>query len=100
MSRPHAPAELTHREFWRDFVAADWPAQARELVSIEATPLCKLMGELRQDRDVVCGRRAGAGGVILMEARGTYERPYVVRDTPDATVADPGELTRLLNDSI
>jgi len=183
MSRPYDPAELTHRKFWRDFVASDWPVAARELVSIEATPLCKLMGELRSgrdlrdgieqlfdaadergvrigivsnalcgavhrdwmdanglakrvavqvysdevgvrkpnpemvwlgaralsvppeqcwyvgdnfDRDVVCGRRARAGGVILMEARSTYDRPYVVRDQPDAIVTDPHDLTRLL----
>lgn len=183
MSRPHAPDELTHRRFWRDFVAADWPDQAREWVTVEATPLCKLMGELRQerhlrpgitelfglaaergvpigivsnalsgavhrdyldqvdltgriavqvysdevgvrkpnpemiwlatralavppasawyvgdnfDRDVVCGRRAGVGATILAEAPSTYDRPYLVRDTPDAVVADPRGLCRLL----
>ena len=32
MSRPFAPRELTHAEFWGDFVAADWPAAAREAV--------------------------------------------------------------------
>jgi N-acetyl-D-muramate 6-phosphate phosphatase len=183
MSRPYAPEELTHARFWCDFVAADWPEHAREVVRVEATPLCKFMGELRHerrlrpgiedlfaaadergiriavvsnalcgavhrdfldsvglahrvaaqiysdevgirkpnpgmialacralalpadrtwyvgdnfDRDVVCGRRAGVGATILMEAAGTYDRPYEVRDTPQAVVADPKELLRLL----
>lgn len=52
MSRPFAPKEMTHRRFWGDFVAADWPPAPRELVMAEATALCKLMGELRQDREV------------------------------------------------
>lgn len=42
------------------------------------------------DRDVLCGRRAGAGGVILMEAGGTYDKPYALDGlAPDAVVADP-----------
>ncbi|MEU1365768.1 HAD family hydrolase [Streptomyces sp. NPDC005803] len=48
------------------------------------------------DRDVLCGRRAGVGASVLMEARGTYERPYVVRVRPDAVVADPYALRDLL----
>ena len=27
------------------------------------------------DRDVLCGRRAGVGGNILMEAKGTWDLP-------------------------
>ncbi|HEY3558452.1 MAG TPA: HAD family phosphatase [Kribbella sp.] len=187
MSRPAAPRELTHREFWADFVAADWPAAQRAWVSAHATALCKRMGELRQDRehregipelleaaqsagipvavvsnalsgavhrdyldrtglvkqlavqvysdevgvrkpnpemiliaaralgvpvghcwyvgdhfdrDVVCGRRAGAGATILMEAPGTYRRPYVVRDVPDAVVPDAVALRTLLLDHL
>ncbi|MFC6881357.1 MULTISPECIES: HAD family hydrolase [Actinomadura] len=52
MSRPYAPPEMTHAGFWCDYVAADWPAPARELVRAHASPLCKRMGELRQDRRV------------------------------------------------
>jgi N-acetyl-D-muramate 6-phosphate phosphatase len=183
MSRPYAPEEMTHVRFWCDFVAADWPAQAREVVRSEATPLCRTMGDLRHerrlrdgirelldaadergirtaivsnalcgavhrdfldetdlaarfatqvysdevgvrkpnpemialacrvlsvpadrswyvgdnfDRDVVCGRRAGVGATILMEAASTYDRPYEVRDTPQAVVADPWQLLDLL----
>ncbi|MFI6515548.1 HAD family hydrolase [Spirillospora sp. NPDC050679] len=50
MSRPYAPPETTHAAFWGDYVAADWPEAARQLVVAHASPLCKRMGELRQDR--------------------------------------------------
>lgn len=183
MSRPLEPRELTHREFWADFVAADWPAPALAFVTAEATALCRRMGELRQertdrpgihelldaastlrvpvaivsnaqsgavhrdhlqrrgldkrvalqvysdevgirkphpgmittatdalgvpvatawyvgdnfDRDVLCGRRAGVGAAVLMEAAGTYDRPYPVPVEPDAVVADPHGLRELL----
>ncbi|MFC0624016.1 HAD family hydrolase [Kribbella deserti] len=52
MSRPLAPRELTHAEFWADFVAADWPAEPRAWVTEHATELCRRMGELRQTRTV------------------------------------------------
>ncbi|MFA1540655.1 HAD family hydrolase [Actinomadura monticuli] len=52
MSRPYAPPEMTHAAFWGDYVAADWPASARQLVIAHATPLCKRMGELRQERRI------------------------------------------------
>ncbi len=52
MSRPFAPREMTHREFWGDYVAADWPERARAVVVAEATPLCHRMGVLRSDRRV------------------------------------------------
>ncbi|WP_112248928.1 HAD family hydrolase [Kribbella monticola] len=183
MSRPSAPRELTHREFWADFVAADWPAGPQAWVTAHATALCKRMGEMRQDRahrdgipelldaaedagipvavvsnalsgavhrdyldrtglvkhlavqiysdevglrkpnpelillaaralgvpvertwyvgdnfdrDIVCGRRAGVGAAILMEAPGTYHRPYVVRAVPDVVVPGADELRSLL----
>lgn len=187
MSRPYAPPEMTHTAFWGDYVAADWPAPARQFVVAQATPLCKRMGELRQDRrtrpgipelldaaaglgiacavvsnslsgavhrdytaatglagklalevysdeagvrkpnpemiwiatralgvdpgdawyvgdnfdrDVVCGRRAGVGGNVLMVAKGTYDVPYEVRYRPDAVVDDGHELLELLTNAI
>nr|BFD88231.1 hypothetical protein StreXyl84_76320 [Streptomyces sp. Xyl84] len=183
MSRPAAPEEMTHRRFWSDFVAADWPQAALAWVTAHAEPLCHRLGELKQDRvtrdgmpalldtcdelgiavgivsnalagsvhrdymaehgldkrvavqvysdevavrkpnpemiriaaraldtdpagcwyvgdnydrDVLCGRRAGAGATVLMEARGTYDRPYTVQAEPDAVVADPDGLRELL----
>jgi HAD superfamily hydrolase (TIGR01549 family) len=48
------------------------------------------------DRDVLCGRRAGIGAAILMEAKGTYDKPYELKDiAPDAVVADPAGLAVL-----
>ena len=48
------------------------------------------------DRDVLCGRRAGVGGIILMEASGTYDKPYALADiAPDAVVDDPAGLLSL-----
>ena len=38
---------------------------------------------------MLCGRRAGIGGNILMEAKGTWELPYELDLRPDAIVADP-----------
>ena len=183
MSRPFAPRELTHAEFWGDFVAADWPESARDAVVAQATELCRRMGHLRSrrqlrvgmielldamdaagvpvgivsnalsgqvhldwleehglterfavkihsdearvrkpnpemirlaaralgvdageawyvgdnfDRDVLCGRRAGIGGNILMVAKGTWDLPYELQLRPDAIVADPRELYALL----
>ncbi|RJL31820.1 HAD family hydrolase [Bailinhaonella thermotolerans] len=49
-SRRYAPEEMTHRRFWADFVAADWPERARALVTAEAAPLCRRMGELSRER--------------------------------------------------
>jgi HAD superfamily hydrolase (TIGR01509 family) len=39
MSRPYAPTEITHEQFWVDFVCADWPAPARSAVVARATEL-------------------------------------------------------------
>ncbi|MFD0689705.1 HAD family hydrolase [Actinomadura fibrosa] len=65
MSRPYAPPEMTHAAFWGDYVAADWPVPARQVVVAHATPLCKRMGELRQDRRV----RPGMSEVLDAAAR-------------------------------
>ncbi|THF54426.1 HAD family hydrolase [Ollibium composti] len=51
------------------------------------------------DRDVLCGLRAGIGGNILMEAKGTYDMPYDLGVKPDAIVADPRRLLALLKQS-
>lgn len=50
MSRPFAPAELTYQEFWDGFVAGDWPAAARRHVREHAKELCRVMGEVKQER--------------------------------------------------
>jgi HAD superfamily hydrolase (TIGR01549 family) len=182
MSRPFAPRELSHAEFWGDFVAADWPTPARAPVVADAAELCRRLGHVKSartlregmidlldaadfarvpvgivsnalsgqvhldwleehglagrfvvkihsdeagvrkpnpemirlatraldvdpgeawyvgdnfDRDVLCGLRAGVGGIILMEAEGTWDLPYALDLRPDAFVADPRELLAL-----
>lgn len=51
------------------------------------------------DRDVLCGQRAGVGGNILMEAKGTYDLPYELKLKPDAIVADPVGLLALFTEA-
>ena len=51
------------------------------------------------DRDVLCGLRAGIGGNILMEAKGTYDMPYDLGVKPDAIVPSPRQLLALLEQS-
>jgi HAD superfamily hydrolase (TIGR01549 family) len=68
MSRPFAPRELAQRAFWGDFVAADWPARARDTVVAEAAELCRRMGHWRSRRAMRQGMialldRADAKGV-------------------------------------
>jgi N-acetyl-D-muramate 6-phosphate phosphatase len=72
-SRVAEPAEITHRTFWEDLVAADWPRGARLTVSAHAVPLCNLLEESLNERPARPGMAkileglAGAGipaGVI------------------------------------
>lgn len=48
--RRAAPREISHREFWEDFVAADWPAPARAVVVSEASALCRRLDVATKDR--------------------------------------------------
>jgi HAD superfamily hydrolase (TIGR01549 family) len=50
MSRLYAPRELRWEEFWGDFVAADWPKSAHDVVVSEARELCRVMGNLKSVR--------------------------------------------------
>lgn len=52
------------------------------------------------DRDAVCGRRAGVGANIIIEARSTYDLPYDLDERPDAVVPDGHALVALLTDSL
>lgn len=67
---------------------------ATRLLSARAEE-CWYVGD-SYDRDVVCGRRAAAGAVILVESGFTTRRPYAVRSEPDAVVADLYGLRDLL----
>ncbi|WP_150461756.1 HAD family hydrolase [Nesterenkonia ebinurensis] len=48
------------------------------------------------DRDLVAGRRAGVGAVVLTRSQHTDEPPFPVPDIPEAVVEDPAELLELL----
>lgn len=96
MSRPREPRELTHREFWADFVAADWPAAALAWVTAEATALCKRMGELRSvrtDRPGIGELLDAAGalgvpvGIVSNALSGAVHRDHMERHGLDKKVA-------------
>lgn len=89
MSRPFAPAELTYQEFWEGFVAADWPAPAREHVRDNARELCRVMGELKQERttrdgfiDVLDAADAASIPVVIVSntLMGQVHRDYLDRN--------------------
>ena len=44
------PREIGHREFWADFVAADWPTKARSVVEEHAYALCERIDVATKDR--------------------------------------------------
>lgn len=52
------------------------------------------------DRDVVAGRRAGAGAVILTRHHSTDEVPFPISDTADAVLDTPEGLVDLLRDAL
>lgn len=43
------PVEVTHHEFWAGYVAADWPAAARTVVTEQASELCYALCRLDDD---------------------------------------------------
>ncbi|HEY9327207.1 MAG TPA: HAD family hydrolase [Streptomyces sp.] len=49
-ARSTAPREVTHRELWSEFIAADWPAPARAAVTAEATALCRALVLAESDK--------------------------------------------------
>lgn len=78
MSRPYAPAELSHEQFWADFVAADWPPAAREVVLSHAAALCHRLGEVRHRWRVRAGmpdllaQAAGRGILLAVVSNSLY----------------------------
>ncbi|GAA2857071.1 hypothetical protein GCM10010517_15410 [Streptosporangium fragile] len=95
-SRQFAPEEMTHRRFWAEFVATDWPEQARALVTAEATPLCRRMGELRSERTTrdgvkellsACRDHGVIPAVVSNALCGAVHRDFMARDALDHQVA-------------
>ncbi|MBE1875720.1 HAD family hydrolase [Myceligenerans pegani] len=72
-----------------------------EIIEIAARALgaeparCWYVGDT-YDRDVVAGRRAGAGAVVITRHRHTDEVPFPVADTPDAIFDTPEGLVEAL----
>lgn len=52
------------------------------------------------DRDVVAGRRAGTGGVIITRCHRTDHPPFAVREVPDAVLDTPAGLLELLDAAV
>jgi HAD superfamily hydrolase (TIGR01549 family) len=70
VARSFAPTELSHEQLWADFVAADWPPAAREVVLAHASTLTYRLGEVRQEWRVRPGMvellaDAAARGILL-----------------------------------
>lgn len=51
------------------------------------------------DRDLVAGRRAGVGAVMLTRSQHTDRTPYPVNEAPDAVFDEPAELIEVLKAS-
>ncbi|GAB2954708.1 hypothetical protein GCM10027280_48940 [Micromonospora polyrhachis] len=86
MSRLPTPAELTPAMFWGDFVAVDWPPQARAIVTSQAWLLCRRMGELRSQRharnglaDLLawCGEQKLPVGIVSNALSGVVHRDWL-----------------------
>ncbi len=52
------------------------------------------------DRDLVAGRRAGVGAVVLTRSQHTDHTPYPVSEAPDAVLDDPRGLIELLRAAV
>ena len=82
MVRPFAPVELRHEQLWADFVAADWPPAAREVVLAHATTLTHRLGEVRHDWSVRPGMAelladaAGRGILLAVVSNTIYGRVH------------------------
>ena len=63
-SRAFAPRDVSHEEFWRDFVAADWPQPARDAAVAAASYLCLRLGHLEAERSL----RPGAHDLLSFAA--------------------------------
>lgn len=49
------PMEITHRQFWEEYVAGQWPVEARSAVVAHATVLCERYEQLTMEREKLPG---------------------------------------------
>jgi N-acetyl-D-muramate 6-phosphate phosphatase len=81
--RPPAPVELSHREFWTEFVAADWPVDARTVVAERASALCYELirfdprTPLRQGIRELLDEFAGPVGIVSNTMCGAAHRDHL-----------------------
>lgn len=52
MSRPRHPRELDQQSYVMDFIAADWPAQARSAIEPHITAVCYLISSTKERREL------------------------------------------------
>lgn len=57
MVRPRFAKEFTHQEYVLDFIAADWPREARKVLSAHASSICYQVVYQNQSRKMRCGIR-------------------------------------------
>ncbi|MGO1809290.1 MAG: HAD family hydrolase [Canibacter sp.] len=88
-SRKYAPLEMTYVEFWRDYVAADWPAPAQNVVVSKAQDLCRVLGQIREERIIrpgivefleLCLERSISLGIVSNSLMGDVHREYLAEN--------------------
>lgn len=72
MSRPYAPAELSHETYVLDFIAADWPQPIRDLLTPHCATICYTVNQAAEHRTL----RNGA--TELLEWAATQNLPVVI----------------------
>ena len=72
MSRPYAPAELSHETYVLDFIAGDWPAAVREALQPHCAKICYAVNDAAEHRTL------RNGTVELLEWAAAQELPVVV----------------------
>ncbi len=99
LMREHGLDAKTHVQVYSDEVGIRKPHPA--MIEWAATALgttperCWYVGDTH-DRDLVAGRRANVGAVILTRSQHTDRAPYTVVEVPDAVFEAPSGLVSLL----
>ena len=72
MSRPFAPAELSHEAYVLDFIAADWPAAVRKALQPHCAAICYAVNQAAEHRTL------RNGTVELLQWAAAQQLPVVV----------------------
>jgi HAD superfamily hydrolase (TIGR01549 family)/HAD superfamily hydrolase (TIGR01509 family) len=99
----HGLADFIAVQVYSDEVGMRKPSPRMITLAAEAlgttAEQCWYVGDTL-DRDVVAGRRAAVGAVVLTRSKHTDDPPYPVEDTADAIYDTPEGLVAVLRDSI